>query len=370
MKTFLLSLALICILLASCTPSGVTDSDPTLDAPPTPTPTLIPTLESTQSAPEPIELLLWLPPEFDPANGSPAGMLLQERLDSYTAQRADVRIETRVKASSGTGGLLDSLSTANAAAPLAVPDLVLLPRTSLEIAALKGLLFPYDELSDNINEGDWYPYAQGLSQLQTSIFGLPFAGDALVSIYRPAEIESPPTDWATSLELVQPLAFPAAEEQAYFTLAEYLSTGAQIQDSDGRPTLESASLIDLLTFYQEAEAAGVMPFWLTQFNTDDQSWESYTTNQVNSAITWTNRYLSALPGDSAAAPIFTRDGTPFTLANGWIWRIPPICLRLFLHVFRRAASRAAWMAGSTSNTGTMLPTGCLVWESRWSHFQS
>ena len=157
MKTFLLSLALICILLTSCTPSAVTDSDPTLDAPPTPTPTLIPTLESTQSAPEPIELLLWLPPEFDPANGSPAGKLLQERLDSYTAQRADVRIETRVKASSGTGGLLDSLSTANAAAPLAVPDLVLLPRTSLEIAALKGLLIPYDGLSNAMNADDWYP---------------------------------------------------------------------------------------------------------------------------------------------------------------------------------------------------------------------
>jgi len=321
MKTFLLSLALICILLTSCTPSAVTGSDPTLDAPPTPTPTLIPTLESTQSAPEPIELLLWLPPEFDPANGSPAGKLLQERLDSYTAQRADVRIETRVKASSGTGGLLDSLSTANAAAPLAVPDLVLLPRTSLEIAALKGLLIPYDGLSNAMNADDWYPFAQELAQLQTSTFGLPFAGDALLLLHRPAEIGNPPADWTAAIELAQPLAFPAADESALFTLAEYLSTGAQSQDSEGRPFLDANALTNVLTFYRDAEAAGVMPFWLTQFTTDEQSWQAYTENQANMVITWTNRYLSTLPGDTAATTILTQDGTPLTLANGWVWAL-------------------------------------------------
>ena len=133
-----------------------------------------------------------MPPQFDPESDTPAGDLLQERLDLYTAQRPDIRIETRVKASSGTGGLLDSLSSANAAAPLVVPDLILLPRTSLEIAALKGLLFPYDGLTDTLDESDWYPYAQELGQIQTSTFGLPFAGNALVSLYRPSEIETLP----------------------------------------------------------------------------------------------------------------------------------------------------------------------------------
>lgn len=321
MKNYLLTVLIFCLLLASCTALPEPETNTTPEPSPIPTATLLPTLDSTQPAAGPTVLRLWIPPQFDPASGTAAGDLLQGRLDQYSESRPDVRIETRLKESSGTGGLLDSLSTASAAAPLAVPDLILLPRSSLEIAALKGLLFPYDQLSNNISAGDWYPYAQGLAQLQTSTFGLPFAGDALVSIYRPGEIESPPGDWAAALELAQPLAFPAAEEQAYFTLAEYLSTGAHIQDSEGRPALESASLIDLLSFYQEGEVAGVMPFWLTQFTTDEQSWESYTTNQVNLVMTWTNRYLSTLPGDSAAAPIFTRDGTPLTLANGWVWAL-------------------------------------------------
>jgi ABC-type glycerol-3-phosphate transport system substrate-binding protein len=77
----------------------------------------------------------------------------------------------------------------------------------------------------------------------------------------------------------------------------------------------------MLTFFQEAESAGVMPFWLTQFTNDDQSWEAYTGNQVDTTVTWINRYLSTLPGDTAAVPIITQDGTPFTLASGWVWAL-------------------------------------------------
>lgn len=321
MKSYSLGFIIFSILLASCTILPFPESNSTPELPPTPTATLLPTPESTQPAPGPTVLRLWVPPQFAPDNGTPAGDLLQTRLDQYTAQRPDVRIETRVKASSGTGGLLDSLSTANAAAPLAVPDLILLPRASLEIAALKGLLFPYDGLTSILNEDDWYPFAQELARLQTSTFGLPFAADALVSLHRPAEIENPPVDWLSTLELGQPLAFPAAEEGAYFTLTEYLSTGAQIQGADGRPILDSSALSSVLTFYQEAEAAGVMPFWLTQFTADEQSWEAFQENQVDMVITWTNRYLSTLSGDTAAAPIITQDGTPLTLADGWVWAL-------------------------------------------------
>jgi hypothetical protein len=81
----------------------------------------------------------------------------------------------RIKALDGPGGLLDALSAANAAAPLALPDLILLPRPQLETAALKGLLTPFDGLSASLNNGDWYDYARDLAQLQDSTFGLPLA---------------------------------------------------------------------------------------------------------------------------------------------------------------------------------------------------
>ncbi len=321
MKKLIVGIFILIIFLAGCAGSPVQESNSTPEPSPTPTNSILPTQESTETAPELAILRLWVPPEFDPNSDTPAGNLFHDRLEQYSAQRPDIRIETRVKASSGSGGLLDSLSSANAAAPLVIPDLILLPRSSLEIAALKGLLFPFDGLTASINESDWYPYAQELGQIQTSTFGLPFAGDALVSLYRPSEIETPAADWVSALEAGQPIAFPAAEEEAHFPLASYLSTGAPVQDAEGRPFLDSTALIDLLTFFQDAESAGVMPFWLTQFTNDDQSWEAYTENQVDTTVTWINRYLSTLPGDTAAVPIITQDGTPFTLASGWVWAL-------------------------------------------------
>jgi multiple sugar transport system substrate-binding protein len=321
MKLFAIGLLICCTLLASCSLFPLTETGSNLESTPTATATLQPTAESTQPAPGPTVLTIWLPPQFDPENGTQASDLLQSRLDEYTAQRSDVRIETRIKAASGSGGLLDSLSTANAAAPLLVPDLILLPRESVEIAALKGLLFPFDEYSNALDDDDWYPYAQDLAHLQASIYGIPFAGNALISLYRPAEIEVPPEDWTSTLELAQPMAFPAADEQALFTLTQYLSAGGLIQNAEGRPTLEPSRLIEVLSFYEQAEGAGVMPFWLTQFTTDEQSWESYAENQVNLIASWTNRYLTTLPGDTAAASILTEDGIPLTIANGWAWAL-------------------------------------------------
>jgi ABC-type glycerol-3-phosphate transport system substrate-binding protein len=256
-----------------------------------------------------------------PGGDTRAGGLLQNRLNEFTQRRSAVRVEVRAKAVSGPGGLLDSLTTANAAATLAIPDLVLLPRAELETAALKGLLFPLDGLTTSMDEGNWYPYARQLAHLQDTAFGLPFAGDSLVLLYRPAEIESPLEDWEAVLELEQPLIFPAADEQALFTLAQYLATGAPIQDEEGRPVLDTQALSRVLSFYQAAETTEIMPFWITQFATDEQAWEAYEENRANLVITWTTRYLSQLPGDTAAAPIPVSSEERFTLANGWVWAL-------------------------------------------------
>jgi ABC-type glycerol-3-phosphate transport system substrate-binding protein len=284
-------------------------------------PTAAATAADTQPASGPIVLRLWVPPQFDPASGSAGGEILRARLDSYIAQRPEVRIEVRVKASAGPGGMLDALGSANAAAPLALPDLALLSREQLETAALKGLLFPYDGQSDSLESQDWFPYAIQLARVQNSTFGLPFAGDALVLVYRPAQLQTPPLEWAIALEAAQPLAFPAADPAAYFTLAQYQSIGAQLQDGQGRPALDVSSLATILSFYQNAEAAGLMPVWLTQLTTDEEAWQAFIDSRAEMGFTWISRFLSVLPGNTTAETIPTRDGTPFALADGWAWAL-------------------------------------------------
>jgi multiple sugar transport system substrate-binding protein len=312
---------IILLSLAACSELPISGGTITPEASATATNPPAPTIEPTSTPARPATIRIWVPPEFDPQNNTAASQILQSRLDEFSERRSGMRVEVRVKSIDGAGGILDSLTTANAAAPLALPDLVLLPRSILETAALKGVLFSIDELVSPLDDGDWYPYAQQLAHLQNSTFGLPFAGDALILVYRPAVIEDAPRELAAALELGEPIIFPAANEQAYFTLNEYLAAGGNVQDEEGRPILEEQVLTEVLTIYQTAEASGVMPFWITQFTNDEQAWQAYTEGQSDMVVTWTSRFLSELPVDSAAAPIPTPEGTAIALANGWVWAL-------------------------------------------------
>lgn len=319
MKAF--SICTVALLLFVGCSQGL---NPTLN--PIVTPETTPTTEATPAlavpTPGKVVLQIWVPPQFDPASDTPAGKLLQARLDEYTSQRPEIEVEVRVKAEEGSGGMVDTLRTANTAAPLSLPDLVLMPRTQLEEAALKGLIYPFEGLSDELNSDDWYPFAQQLAFLQNTVYGIPFAGDGLLMLYRPAKVETPPQNWSEVLSSTQPFAFPAADSQALFSLVEYLAEGGTLQDSEGRPSLDKNLLTDLLTFYQQGVIGEILPIWITQLTNDSESWQAYLDNRTDQAVTFSHRFLSDLPGDSNAAILPTRDGKPFTLVDGWVWTLP------------------------------------------------
>jgi ABC-type glycerol-3-phosphate transport system substrate-binding protein len=321
----ILSLIMIVALLGCTTPPPVA-STPTVE--PTSTPTVAQPLETEEpdsSQDDPVTLKIWIPPQLDPSNGSPAGDLFLARLEEFSTRRSNVRIETRVKDVEGAGGIIETLSTAGAAAPLALPDLVALPNHSLGNAAIKGLLHPFDGLTNIMDDPDWYDFARQLSHVQNSTFGIPFAGDTLIMVYRPSILGDPPSDWASSLEASSEsstsLSFPAGDPDSLVTLLLYQSRGGTILDDEDRPTLDSIQLTEVLTYYHQAQQSSLMPFWLTQYETDDQSWSAYEENQTEMVITWLSRYLQYPPADSAGAPIPTADGSPFTLANGWAWAL-------------------------------------------------
>jgi ABC-type glycerol-3-phosphate transport system substrate-binding protein len=268
----------------------------------------------------PVRLRLWLPPFLSPASGDPAGTLLQKRLDEFQGRNPNVIIETRVKSLEGPGGLLDSLAASSAAAPASLPDLVALPRDLLEAAAIKGVLLPLDNLTNSYEDPDWYPYAVELAHLQSNVYGFPFAGDALVQVYRTSSITESLKSWSATLNVVQPLIFPAAAEDSLFTLAEYQANGGQVLDEQGRPFLNTALLNEVFTYYRDAVQAGVMPAEvLSQMQSDDQVWEAFSQNRFNLVITWSSHYLSSVPEGVTITQIPTPQGEPFSLASGWVW---------------------------------------------------
>jgi ABC-type glycerol-3-phosphate transport system substrate-binding protein len=244
----------------------------------TPTPTQ-PTGEVRDPTPfftpePPSDLTIWLPPEFNPAGSGKAAGLLQQRLEAFS-QANSVKINIRLKAPSGPGGLIESLSTAAAAAPMALPSLTALSRSDMETAALKGLLTSLDGFSTASGGDDWYEYARQLARVQGATFGLPFAGDALLVVYRPTQISPSPASWDSILNLKQPFAFPAANPQALATIALYRSTGGEIEDAQGRPVLDADSLTQVFELYAQAAQDGVFPAWLAQVDLDSQVWQAY-----------------------------------------------------------------------------------------------
>lgn len=321
----LLMMSAACSGVATITPLPAPENTPSLPATLQPQGETTPLPSSTNTPGGPLTLRVWLPPQFDPALDTPASELLRQRLEEFTRQRSRLVLDVRIKAPYGPGGLLDSLTTASAAAPQSTPDLIALPRDALETAALKGLLYPYNAMTQVMKDEDWYDYAYELASIQDSIYGLPFAGDAMLLAYHSATVEEPPQDWSAALETKQPLVFPAADPQALYTLGLYRSLGGAIQDELGKPALDPIALTEVLTYYAEAERAGVMSAALTQYQSDDQVWAAFQENRAPMAITWGSRYLNfirdAPAGNHALAPTPTLDGTPYTLATGWVWSL-------------------------------------------------
>ncbi len=229
-----------------------------------------------------------------------------------------------MKAVEGAGGLLDSLVTANMAAPLSLPDLVLLPQSLLESATLKGLLYPFDGASQIMKDPNWFDYARQLAKLQSSTFGIPFAGDAMILAYHQSHLTTPPSTFEDCISLGEVMLYPATDQQALFTISSYLADHGSLQDDQGRPMLDEAALIEIYEIDRRASLAGVMPYTLTQYSNDTQVWEAFMSNEFPSAITWSSTYLANIQSaqkDLAMAPIPTINGARFTLATGWSWAL-------------------------------------------------
>jgi len=310
----------VLILLVGC--SIFSEQESTETPEPTPPPRLAGTsVPEDRSITSPVTLQIWLPPQFDPTNGTDEGSLLQARLDEFTERHPGVRVEVRIKALDGSASLIESLIAADAAAPLVLPDLVAFPTEGFQIAAARNLIYPLESYLSSENGEDWYSFAEEMSLYNGQIFGQPFAGDALVMAYRPVVVGDPPTTWDEVLQIGRVFSFPAAEERALYTLALYESRAGELYDEDGSLQLNPTFLESVFNFYQKAEEANVMPYLLTQYTTDELSWQAFMENRTQMNITWVTRYFNQAPEGISAAAIPTYDGVPFTLAAGWVWTL-------------------------------------------------
>lgn len=299
---------------------------------PSETPVLVdssPTVEVTEvievnTTPTPltgtVELVLWVPPQFDPQIDSPANQLFKQRIAAFEESHEDIFITVRVKSVSGATSLLESLTITNAAASQGLPSLVALPRSDLESAVSRNLLIPFEPYSSAIDEQDWFDYAQNLTVVGGNSYGLPFAGDVLAMVYRSDAIGELPATWDGILRRGEPIAFPAADPQSLTTMALYLSSGGDMETAQRLPQMDLELLNQLYQLYADGAQSGVFPLWVTELQRDTDAWRAYNELRTNQVITWATRYLRDPSEDSSLAllPSFENEEI-VTIADGWVW---------------------------------------------------
>jgi ABC-type glycerol-3-phosphate transport system substrate-binding protein len=289
-----------------------------LDAPTTEPGTPDPEATSTGTAGTGlVTLRLWMPPQFSPDPNTEAGALLKARLDEFALLHPGIRITVRVKGESGPGGMVASLGAVSGAVPESLPDLVLISRPEMERAAGAGLLIPYAEPPDI----DWYDFARSLAGLGQDFYGLPFAGDALVLIYRPDVILAPPKDWTTTVTSPTSLLFSAASLQSYFTFALYEAAGGRLEDENGLPYLDQPVLTALLDFYAQGASEGIIPAGALTSQDEAAVYQSFANGEADMAITWVSNRLNDESGNIAASALPTVSSVPYTLLTGWMWAL-------------------------------------------------
>lgn len=285
----------------------------------TPTPQVI---EETEVTDAPVTgLTIWVPPEMDPSTGSLASQVFSEQLQLFSEQKDGLEITVRVKAAGGTGGLLDALTATSAAAPDVVPDLIALTRPDLEIAALKGLIYSVEGLTDIPDDSDWYGFTKDMALLQGETFGFPFAADSLVLVYRPEIISDVPATFPELIENGVGFGFSAESDQALFPLTLYMAMGGAVQDNQRRPMLEVEPLAEVFRLFQAGIGSGTFSDALSQYQSSGQVWTAFKDQQIDMVVTWTSNYLKELPEDAVMIPLLPVTDTAVSLGTGMSWAV-------------------------------------------------
>jgi len=323
---FVIGFALLLLILAGCgevTPTSVS-------VPPTPIPSpLLPTVTPTptrEAQPMIVTLGLWLPEELDPYGQWLGADVLAQQLDDFGDAYPDVQVEVIVKKAHGRGGLLDFLRTARDAAPLILPDLVVLDAAELEAAAGSGLIQSLDPFLSPAEMSDRFPFATELGTVDGQTLGFVTAAGMQHLVYRPALFESPPVSWTQVVSPPVPFLFPAGGRDRQVndaTLIQYLAAGGKLTDPDGRPWLDEDTRVSVLGFYSACISTGtISPTVVLHIADADQAWERFQAGEGGMAVVRASRYWQWFQAGAdetvAAAPVPTRDGQPFSIARGWM----------------------------------------------------
>jgi len=274
--------------------------------PPTRTPPATPSL---------VTVTLWTTEELAPG-ATPAGQVLKNQLDAFTAAHPYIRIEVVLKKPYGKGGMLDFLLTTSAVLPTQLPDLVTLDVVEVPVAARANLLQPLELwLPDDLKK-DFFPFAFRAAHYQNRWVTVPFVLDTHHLVYNKAIVKKPPATWDEFLKQKTAMLLPLAGDDAF--VLQYLALASTGDGFMPLPT-DAARLTQVLTFFKRARDLNLLPETAITVKGSDEAWQLFATNQVAMVQVAASRYLAErdrVP-QAAFAAVPTRDGKIATVTSGW-----------------------------------------------------
>lgn len=309
-----------CNLLARPTTTSQEEKPTATIVPGEAMPSVSPTPSRPSTVSSAITLTLWTTEDFFPTEDSDSGQILAQQWQAFQAAHPNVTIEHILKKPYGKGGILDFLSTAHAAAPTVLPDLVILDSLELDEAAEVGLVQPLDKLVSSELQQDLFPFA--LRSFNGQLMGIQFEADVEHLIYNTSKIDSPPMTWREVISDRVAYIFPVGGEGGLVNdafLIQYLAIGGRLDDGSGKPALDQDALVQVLQFYQDGLEAGVIPLSVLEFEDLDDCWLIYVSAKAAMSNVSSAKYLAdrSLLKNTSFAAIPTRDGNVGTLSKGW-----------------------------------------------------
>ena len=246
------------------------------------------TAGATTATPEPTpsiySIQLWVPPQFDIEQDSQAGEAFAEVISSYMEEHPNINITVRVKAVSGDGSMLNTVTAANQIAKDALPSLAIMSHSDMETCVQRNILQPIETgiFSDT---GTWFNYAKQSAVSDNNAYAIPLFGDALVIAYRNSKIGADLGDWQDILGRGLPIDFTPAAANSTFGPFMYLSMGGQLINDQGQPFLDQQKLLDTLNFFLVGSQNGSFPPSIAQLADQNQAWQKFNDGTYSIIVT-------------------------------------------------------------------------------------
>ena len=297
------------------------------------TPVLLPTPTATEVVPtppitrQPTVLALWFPEPLAPLDNVDAAELLSEQISAFQLDSAaSVSVDFRLKSVDDVGGIMPTLRAASAVAPRVLPDLTLLRRSDLVMAADAGLIAAIRESANSAVLSDYAPIVNALGRVDGVLYGLPYDVDVEHLVGVPSALNGLGGDFDTFLNSDVPLLFAAGATNTVSSvlLAQYREAAGLLSGSSLQ--VEIDPLRRVFTYYERAVDEGLVDTSVLEYTLADEYADLLTSGDVvgvlSSAQYLDLKHSAGLSGQNLAyAPFPTVSGSGTSVVDGWMWVI-------------------------------------------------